>query len=91
MSDRLLPLMALATRWGWSRSKLYRLVRANAIPHLRKGPRRDVYFRERDVEAWLAAQTRAPQGGPRPAGTARSIEEERQQVGIASEDAFFTA
>lgn len=55
--DRLLPLMELARHWGWSRSKLWRLVKRGEIPHLIIGPRRDVHFRESQVEAWLEAQT----------------------------------
>lgn len=53
MSDRLLTLMQLAEKWGWSRSKLWRLVQRKEIPHIRIGPRRDVHFRESVVEAWL--------------------------------------
>lgn len=52
--ERLLTLMQLAEKWGWSRSKLYRLVKRGEIPHLVIGPRRDVHFREAVVEAWLA-------------------------------------
>lgn len=36
--DQLLPLMTLARRWGWSRSKLWRLVQAGSIPHLKAWP-----------------------------------------------------
>jgi excisionase family DNA binding protein len=53
--DRVLTLTAVATRWGWSRSKLYRAaVERNEIPYLRIGG--NVHFRERDLDAWLAAQ-----------------------------------
>ncbi len=65
--DRLLPLMQLARRWGWSRSKLYNLAVRGGIPHLRFNARNDIYFRERDVEAWLQAKTiAAQQGAPTP-------------------------
>lgn len=59
-SGRLLPLSSLAKQWGWSVSKLHRLVAANRIPHVRIGARNDVYFEEAVVDAWLAQR----RGGP---------------------------
>jgi predicted DNA-binding transcriptional regulator AlpA len=53
--DRLLTIAELAAKWGWSEKKLYHLIAAKAIPHLRLFGRRnhDVHFRESVVEAWL--------------------------------------
>ena len=83
--DRLLPLMELARRWGWSRSKLWRLVDTGQIPHIRIGARRDVHFRERDVEAWLQAHTIGAAKPPAPAGKpSRSFAEE---CGLSREEA----
>jgi hypothetical protein len=55
-SGKLLPLSVLAKEWGWSVSKLHRLVAARRIPVVRIGPRRDCYFEEEAVERWLATQ-----------------------------------
>lgn len=54
--DRTVPLPELARAWGWSQRKLYRLVEAGAIPHLRIRGR--YYFELSAVEAWKAAARR---------------------------------
>ncbi len=61
--DRLLSIKQLADRWGWSVSKIYRLVVARRIPHVRlRGG--GYYFREAEIEAWLEAQTLRPREAP---------------------------
>ncbi len=55
-TDRLLSIRQLATKLGWSEGRLYRLVAARRIPHVRvpgeKG-RGTITFRESQIEAWL--------------------------------------
>lgn len=90
-SDQLLPLSALAKRWGWSVSKLHRLVARKGIPHLRLGKRRDVFFRESAIEAWLAEQT-VPAKDSSPAASQREDgydDEELRRFGLTREDCAF--
>lgn len=80
--DRLMPLMELARHWGWSRSKLWRLVQRGEIPHLALGPRKDIHFRESQVEAWLEAQTIGAAPAPPPTNTGRNRREDRIWLGL---------
>jgi predicted DNA-binding transcriptional regulator AlpA len=90
---RLIPLSALAREFGWSVSKLHRLVDARRIPHLRIGARRDVYFERDAIEAWIAAQrvaehnAKAAAAAP-PARSKKTIEEECRALGVAPDPAF---
>jgi excisionase family DNA binding protein len=87
MSDRLLTLMQLAKQWGWTRSKLWRLVAAGEIPHIRVGVRRTVYFRERDLEQWLAARTVGTKAKPMPAPRPAQTQSFAEEFGVSPEDA----
>lgn len=89
-TDRLLTLMQLATKWGWSRSKLTRLVTKQGIPHLRIGARNDVYFRESVVEAWLLERAVPVASAPRHRGDEPgwSREEECRALGIEVDHQF---
>lgn len=87
MSDRLLTLMQLAKAWGWSRGKLWRLVASGEIPHIRVGARRDVHFRERDVEAWLAARTIGPVASDTPTPPPAAKRSFAEEFGLSPEDA----
>lgn len=92
---RLLPLSALARQWGWSVSRLHRLVKAKQIPHLRIGTRRggDVFFEEAAIEAWLAAH-RVDELAPKTEAAAiargrrRSVLEECEALGIDPDPDF---
>lgn len=92
---RLIPLSALAVEFGWSVSKLYPLVAARRIPHLRIGPRRDVYFERDAIEAWIAAR-RVEDGTAKRAAAATTrrarmaIEDELAVFGLRPEDAVFS-
>jgi excisionase family DNA binding protein len=85
VSDRLIPLMELAKQWGWSRSKLWRLVVRKEIPHVRIGPRGDVHFRESQVEAWLEARTVGDHAVATP--STRSKKSFAEEFGLSAEDA----
>ncbi len=59
--DRKLTVAQLAEQWGWSRSRIYRLVYAQAIPFVRIGcGRGGIYFEESAVESWLEARRQRP-------------------------------
>ncbi len=79
--DRKFTIAELADRWGWSRSKLYRLVYAHEIPYVRIGSGRGgIYFEESVVEQWLEARRRRPTALAQHG--ARSRAEERAALGI---------
>lgn len=86
MKGKLLPLSALAKQWGWSISRLHRLVAAKRIPHVRIGPRRDVFFEEEAVERWLAKLRVEERDGARRATAAAA---HRGQDDLAAELAKF--
>lgn len=89
--DRLLTLMQLAEKWGWSRSKLWRLVKRGEIPHLVIGPRRDVHFRESHIEAWLLEREVPAKNAPRRSAMAREgdgREEMCRELGIEPDHQF---
>lgn len=79
-SDKLLSLTQLATKWGWSRDRVYRLVKTKSIPFVRIG--RDFFFRESAVNAWLEAQTVEPTTTPAPKARRRSDREWAEEFGL---------
>lgn len=90
MKGKLLPLSALAKQWGWSVSRLHRLVAAKRIPHVRIGPRRDVFFEEEVVERWLAKLRVEERDGARRATAAaardRDLAAELADYGMSIDD-----
>lgn len=82
MSDRLLTLLQLAQKWGWSRDAVWRLVKKRDIPFVRIG--RNHYFREADVDAWLKAKTVQPKAAvvPQPRPRRKSAEEWARELGV---------
>lgn len=93
VSGRVLTLMQLATKWGWSRSKLQRLVARKGIPHLRLNARGDVHFVERDVDRWLEEQTVRPKSSS-PARRTSTFDEDElrleqcRELGIEPDHSF---
>lgn len=83
--DRTLPLPELAQAWGWSPGKLYRLVGAQAIPHLKIRGR--IYFELSAVDAWKAAHRRGGQTPDLPTAT-RTRADECRALGIEPDHAF---
>lgn len=86
--DRKLTLVELADAWGWSPSKLYRLVEAQAIPHARIRGR--IYFEPGLVEAWFACYRRAERQREDAIATPaeRSRLDERRALGLSDEETF---
>jgi predicted DNA-binding transcriptional regulator AlpA len=90
VKGKLLPLSALAKQWGWSVSKLHRLVAARQIPHIRVGKRRDVFFEEQELERWLAKlrveQRDDARRATAPAANRRDLDAELAAWGLSRED-----
>lgn len=84
-----IPLPALAKQWGWSQQRLYRLCKANRIPHVRIG--RDIFFEEPALEMWLEQRRRGSARGEAAEAShpdVRSRTEECQALGIEPNHEF---
>ncbi|MBM4038886.1 MAG: helix-turn-helix domain-containing protein [Planctomycetes bacterium] len=67
MADRLLDVVAVATRLGLTRGEIARLVREGTLPHIAL-PNGEIRFDAGEVAAWIDSRRRpaalAREGGP---------------------------
>lgn len=80
--EKKLTQRELADLWGWSMTRLTRMVNTNAIPHLRIG--KEVWFELSALEPWLDARRR----GPTVSAPARDRADECARLGIPVDHRF---
>jgi hypothetical protein len=67
--ERKLSVKELSETWGWTPKRIWTLVRANEIPHLRIGDA--VFFELSALEAWLRSKERGQAIEPNPEAAGR--------------------
>jgi len=85
----MLSIDELASELGWTRARVYRLVRTAQIPHAKIGGR--ICFLKSDVEAWIAQtfqRTRPMPVDRKVPAPALTREEECRRLGIPVDHMF---
>jgi len=82
----MLSIDELASKFGWTRARVYRLVRTAQIPHAKIGGR--ICFRESVIDEWIKSLEQQPSGDTKRAAPSLTHEEECRRLGIPTNHMF---